>query len=168
MTNYGKVFKKLEEVRKPPQLVLFGKPILTEQQISLSSPATTTTTTASPARTSSEEKMEKPGSFPDGPGSARQQSGQPEQQSSCELLRMREDEHQQEMEACSEIGHCKVFIASEDVGRTLDLSLLASYDELCRKLTDMFGVENTRSLALHVLYRDNKGAEKRIGDEPYR
>lgn len=167
MTNYGKVFKKLEEVKKPPQLVLFGKPILTEQQISLSNSATTTTTTASPVRTSSEEKIDKTGSFPDGPDSARQQSGQREQQSSCEQLRVHEDKHQQEMEACSEIGHCKVFIASEDVGRTLDLSLLASYDELCRKLTDMFGVENSQSLARHVLYRDDKGAEKRIGDEPY-
>ena len=70
-------------------------------------------------------------------------------------------------EANLETGHCKVFMESEDVGRTMDLSLLGSYDELYRKLADMFGIEKSE-MPSHVRYRDTTGAVKLIGDEPFR
>lgn len=53
------------------------------------------------------------------------------------------------------------------MGRTLDLSLLRSYEELYRKLADMFSIENSETLN-NVLYRDVTGAVKHIGGEPFR
>lgn len=67
-----------------------------------------------------------------------------------------------------ETGHCKVFMESEDVGRTLDLSVIGSYQELYRKLAEMFGIEERSDLLTHVVYRDANGVTKRIGDEPFR
>nr|KYP70878.1 Auxin response factor 18 [Cajanus cajan] len=69
-------------------------------------------------------------------------------------------------DASLETGHCKVFMESEDVGRTMDLSLLGSYDELYRKMADMFGIEKSVVLS-HVLYCDITGAVKHIGDEAF-
>lgn len=65
-----------------------------------------------------------------------------------------------------EMGHCKVFMESEDVGRTLDLSVLDSYEELCLKLTDMFGLPESNRKT-HVCYRNSTGAVKYAGDEPF-
>ncbi|XP_011624034.1 auxin response factor 18 [Amborella trichopoda] len=64
------------------------------------------------------------------------------------------------------MGHCKVFMESEDVGRTLDLSLFGSYEELYKKLAAMFMVEE-REMEGRVLYRDANGAVRHTGDEPY-
>ncbi|XP_078427903.1 auxin response factor 18-like [Wolffia australiana] len=64
-------------------------------------------------------------------------------------------------------GHCKVFLDSENVGRTLDLSVLGSYDELYRRLADMFGIHNSDVRSRHVLYRDATGALKHTGDEAF-
>ncbi|CAK9165187.1 unnamed protein product [Ilex paraguariensis] len=64
-------------------------------------------------------------------------------------------------------GHCKVFLESEDVGRTLDLSVLGSYEELYKRLANMFGIERSE-MPSHVLYRDATGAVKQTGDEPFR
>ncbi|KAG7572830.1 Auxin response factor [Arabidopsis suecica] len=66
-----------------------------------------------------------------------------------------------------ETGHCKVFMESEDVGRTLDLSVIGSYQELYRKLAEMFHIEERSDLLTHVVYRDANGVIKRIGDEPF-
>jgi hypothetical protein len=66
-----------------------------------------------------------------------------------------------------ETDHCKVFLESEDIGRTLDLSVLGSYEELHRKLASMFGIESSEMLS-NVLYRDAAGATKHAGDEPFR
>ncbi|KVI09337.1 auxin response factor 18 [Cynara cardunculus var. scolymus] len=63
-------------------------------------------------------------------------------------------------------GHCKVFLESEDVGRTIDLSVLESYEELEKTLANLFGIETFNSLP-HVLYKDSTGDVKRIGDEPF-
>ncbi|XP_027085933.1 auxin response factor 18 [Coffea eugenioides] len=63
-------------------------------------------------------------------------------------------------------GHCKVFLESEDVGRTLDLSVLGSYEELYKKLTSMFMIERSE-LEGHVFYRDATGALKQTGDESF-
>ncbi|CAA0396982.1 unnamed protein product [Arabidopsis thaliana] len=65
-----------------------------------------------------------------------------------------------------ETGHCKVFMESDDVGRTLDLSVLGSYEELSRKLSDMFGIKKSEMLS-SVLYRDASGAIKYAGNEPF-
>ncbi|XP_073226570.1 auxin response factor 18 isoform X2 [Cicer arietinum] len=65
-----------------------------------------------------------------------------------------------------DIGHCKVFLESEDVGRTLDLSLLGSYEELYKKLANMFDLEKSEMLN-HVFYRDATGAVKQTGEEPF-
>ncbi|CAN7070366.1 unnamed protein product [Brassica oleracea var. botrytis] len=65
-----------------------------------------------------------------------------------------------------ETGHCKVFMESDDVGRTLDLSVLGSYEELGVKLSDMFGIQKSEMLG-SVLYRDASGAIKYPGNEPF-
>ncbi|XP_055832091.1 auxin response factor 18-like [Solanum dulcamara] len=62
--------------------------------------------------------------------------------------------------------HCKVFLDSEDVGRTLDLSALGSYAELYNRLADMFGMERL-DMVTRVLYLDATGASRQIGDEPF-
>nr|XP_043634978.1 auxin response factor 18-like [Erigeron canadensis] len=108
---------KEPETPKTSQLVLFGKPILTEQQISQSGNAS-------------------------GSGSGG------------------------ETDLNSETGHCKVFLESEDVGRTLDLSLLNSYEELCKKLANMFKIESSIMLN-RVHYWDTAGTLKQIGDIPF-
>lgn len=149
---------------KTPQLVLFGQPILTEQQISLSCSGDTASL-ALTGNSSSEGNLDKMANFSDGSGSALHQQGLPER-SSCEGVQWYRD-NRQETDSSLETGHCKVFMESEDVGRTLDLSLLGSYDELYRKLAEMFGIENSETLS-NVLYRDITGAVKHIGDEPFR
>ena len=149
---------------KTPQLVLFGQKILTEQQLSLSSSGDTVSPVLT-GNSSSDGNADKVTNFSDGSGSAFHQQGLPER-SSCERFQWYRD-HRQETEAGLETGHCKVFMESEDVGRTLDLSSLGSYDELYRKLGDMFGIEKSEMVS-HVLYRDITGAVKHIGDEPFR
>lgn len=155
--------------QKPQQFLLFGQPILTKQHISLSSSGVT----VSPVRagnSSSEGDVDKVSNVSDGDGSA---SGSGfaihrhsmRERPSCEGL-LRYKGNLQEADANLEIGHCKVFMESEDVGRTLDLSLLSSYEELYRKLATMFGIKSSDMLN-HVLYRDIRGAVKHIGDESF-
>nr|ANI70187.1 auxin response factor ARF15 [Salvia miltiorrhiza] len=139
---------------KAAPFVLFGTPILPVKHISLSC----SSDTVSPARTgnsSSDGNGEKTGNTSDGSGSGLNQNEAPEP-SSCEGI-------QSEL---LETGHCKVFMESEDVGRTLDLSLLCSYEQLYRKLADMFGIEISEMLN-RVLYRDAVGRVKKVGDQPF-
>ena len=56
-------------------------------------------------------------------------------------------------------GHCKAFMESKDVGRTLDLTALGSYEELYKKLANMFGIERSEILN-HVLYHDMMQRER--------
>ncbi|KAJ6403306.1 hypothetical protein OIU84_015255 [Salix udensis] len=113
---------------KKHQFLLFGQPILVEQQISHSC-----STDAFPqvVNDSNREKI-------------------------SDFLR----------ESGMGTGHCKVFLESEDLGRTLDLSELYSYEELQRKLANMFGIDRSEMVS-HVLYQDVTGAAKQIGDEPF-
>ncbi|CAI9266259.1 unnamed protein product [Lactuca saligna] len=67
----------------------------------------------------------------------------------------------------SDSGHCKVFLESENVERTLDLSVLESYQELERTLANLFGIGTFDNSYAHVLYKDSKGDVKQIGDEPF-
>ncbi|GER33537.1 auxin response factor [Striga asiatica] len=108
---------------KKPLFILFGQPILTEQQMSCDWSDDLVCKTENNTKASSGEL---------GP----------------------------------DTGHCKVFLESEDVGRTLDLSVLGSYEELCQRLEHMFGIENSEMLS-HVYYCDVMGAVKQVGDEPF-
>ncbi|XP_027363848.1 auxin response factor 18-like [Abrus precatorius] len=162
MANSTQSSKQLND-GKTTELVLFGQKILTGQPISQSSSGDT----VSPVPTgncSSDGNADKVTNFSDGSGSALHQQGQHER-SSCDRFQWYRD-NCQETETSLETGHCKVFMESEDVGRTMDLSLLRSYDELNRKLADMFGLEKSEMLS-HVLYRDVTGVVKHIGDEPF-
>lgn len=154
MANSTQSTKKQND-GKTSQLVLFGQKIMTEQQISLSSSG----------NSSSDGNADKLTNLSDGSGSALRHQGLQER-TSCERFPLYRDNHQ-ESEASLETGHCKVFLESDDLGRTMDLSLLKSYDELYRKLADMFGIEKSEMLN-HVLYRDITGAVKHIGDQPFR
>ncbi|TYG72248.1 hypothetical protein ES288_D04G005100v1, partial [Gossypium darwinii] len=58
------------------------------------------------------------------------------------------------------------FTESENVGRTLDLSVLRSYEELHGKLANMFGVESSDMLS-NVFYHDAAASVKHTGDEPF-
>ncbi|KAI4318881.1 hypothetical protein MLD38_032538 [Melastoma candidum] len=135
-SHSGKNLKKPDEVRKQSQLVLFGKPILTEQQISISC-------CGRPVLSPSH-------SF----------------NSLAELDGLRPHEDSRDIYVCSENGQCKVFMESEDVGRTLDLTLLGSYDELCKKLEGMFGIEESLKFR-HILCQHMDGVVKHIGHEPF-
>ncbi|MED6188303.1 hypothetical protein PIB30_084675 [Stylosanthes scabra] len=141
---------------KTPQLVLFGQKILTEQQLALSSSGDAVSPVLT-GNSSSDGNADKLNNFSDGSASALHHP----ERSSCDRFPWYKDQRQE-----TEPGHCKVFMESEDVGRTLDLSLLGSYDELHRKLADMFGIERSEMLS-HVLYRDINGAVKHLGDEAF-
>ncbi|XP_057471896.1 auxin response factor 18-like [Actinidia eriantha] len=152
--------KKLDNGKRL-QFVLFGQPILTEQQINLSCSEDTISPVGT-GNSSSEGNTDKMTYMSDGSGSG---YAVPENYSSCEGLQWYK-ENQQETQSRMETGHCKVFRDSEDVGRTLDLSVLRSYEELYRKLANMFGVEQIEMLN-HVLYWDATDSVKQIGDEPF-
>lgn len=140
---------------KAAPFILFGTPILPEKQISLSC----SSDTVSPTRTgnsSSDGNGEKMVNTSDGSGSDLNQNEATERSSGEGI--------QPEL---VETGHCKVFMESEDVGRTLDLSQLGSYEQLYRKLADMFGIEVSEMLN-RVLYRDAMGRAKQVGDQPFR
>ncbi|KAL6145803.1 hypothetical protein ACLB2K_056488 [Fragaria x ananassa] len=163
MSHSPQSTKKSEDV-KPPQLMLFGKPILTEQQISLSSSGDTVSPVVT-GNSSSDGSGDKMANHSENSGSALHQQSVQERSSGEGFHWYKDTRH--EAEANLETGHCKVFMESEDVGRTLDFSQFKSYDELYTKLADMFGIENSETLN-HVLYRDATGAVKHIGDEPFR
>ncbi|KAK6140227.1 hypothetical protein DH2020_026025 [Rehmannia glutinosa] len=134
----GNSIQKSDNGKNAP-FVLFGRPILTEKQISVSCSSDT-------VNSSSDGNANKMGNTSDGSN----QNEAPEFQSELGL----------------ETGHCKVFLESEDVGRTLDLSSLGSYEELYEKMANMFGIEVSEILN-RVLYRDSTGAVKRIGDDTF-
>ena len=55
---------------------------------------------------------------------------------------------------------------SKDVGRTLDLSLFSSYEQLHNMLAKMFGIEES-DLSNRVLYKDATIGVRNTGDQPY-
>lgn len=140
--------KKNNEI-KAPMFLLFGQPIHTKEQISESS---------------SDGNQEKTTYFSDGSGSGVVQNG-PAENSSDDGSPWYKDN--QKSDFGLEMGQCKVFMESEDVGRTLDLTALGSYEELYRKLANMFNVERSEMLS-NVLYQDTSGAVKHTEDEPFR
>ncbi|KAH6807360.1 auxin response factor 16 [Perilla frutescens var. frutescens] len=140
-----------------PSFVLFGQQILTEKQISMSCSSDTASTRHTGHSSSDCNGGDRVGNTSDG---------------SCSVLNLNDTHERSSCEGgfqsdlSPETGHCKVFLESEDVGRTLDLSLLASYDELQEKLASMFRVEISE-ISNHVLYRDTKGAVRQLGEEPF-
>ncbi|XP_040994778.1 auxin response factor 18-like isoform X1 [Juglans microcarpa x Juglans regia] len=144
---------------KRHQFLLFGQPILTEQQISRSS--NDKVSQILDRKNTSDENQEVR-FLSDGSGSTLEQLS-PEKSSSAGS-----SWHQgfQDTELGLDTGHCKVFMQSEDVGRTLDLSVFDSYEELYRRLANMFGIERSDMLS-PVLYQDATGAVKQTGDEPF-
>lgn len=111
-----------------PRFLLFGQPILTEQQMSLH---------CSIGQVSQIPEVQKGG----------------KQVNTAELG--------------IDTGHCKVFLETEDVGQTLDLSVVDSYEELYKKLAHMLGIESSEVMN-SVLYNDATGAVKQIGVDPFR
>ncbi|KAL5560996.1 hypothetical protein UlMin_030743 [Ulmus minor] len=124
--------EKSESVKKH-QFLLFGQPILTEQQIICSCPTDIVSQASS---------LKRPVDVhPDNKGIYAAEFG-------------------------LDTGHCKAFMESKDVGHTLDLTALGSYEELYKKLANMFGIERSEILN-HVQYNDAAGTVKRTGDEPF-
>ncbi|CAD6243421.1 unnamed protein product [Miscanthus lutarioriparius] len=152
---------------KPAGLVLFGRTILTEQQMSLSSSGGAT----SPAATGNSSlywNAEKGPNVSEGSGSGVIQNSPTKQNASSERLPwFRDGSQQQVSELGLEPGQCKVFVESDTVGRNLDLSALSSFDELYGRLSEMFGIEGAE-LWSRVLYRGATGEVKHAGDEPFR
>ncbi|PWA67102.1 Aux/IAA-ARF-dimerization [Artemisia annua] len=128
--------KSSSKDEKKPTFSLFGQPIFTEQQLSDSSSGETGSVVVQ-----------------NGPGSS----------SSDEASPWSKDRRS---EFGLETGHCKIFMESEDVGRTLDLTSFRSYEELHRKLSDMFSVEKSVMMN-NLIYRTSTGAVKHTGDEPF-
>ncbi|TKY67210.1 Auxin response factor 18 [Spatholobus suberectus] len=150
MGKSSKSLEKSDDVKKH-QFLLFGQPILTEQQISRSC----SRDVLSRGKNSLDDDKDKEKCFLDDSQSALPQQFSPGK-ASAELS----------WQLGLDTGHCKVFLESEDVGRTLDLSHLGSYEELYRRLANMFGVERSEILN-HVLYCDATGAVKQTGEEPF-
>lgn len=80
----------------------------------------------------------------------------------CPTASLLKDHHEFSEPSLGRTGICKVFLESEDLGRTLDVSVLDSYDELRAKLAEMFGFDTKAQL----LYRDSTGVVRVAGDEP--
>ncbi|KAL1150214.1 hypothetical protein V6Z11_A10G241800 [Gossypium hirsutum] len=141
---------------KTPHIVLFGQLIFCEQRASQSCSGDTV------GNSSSDGNTEKTAISSDGTGSVLHQNVR-ENSSDEGFPWCKED---QKTDLGLETGHCKVFMESENVGRTLDLSVLGSYEELYGKLANMFGIESSEMLS-SVLYRDAAGSVKHTGDEPF-
>ncbi|XP_004487099.1 auxin response factor 10 [Cicer arietinum] len=130
---------------KRHQFLLFGQPILTEQQIS--------------RKCCSNENKEKEKWFLSDTKSSEQFSSP----GKSSTVTSGDEVCWKQQVGILDSGHCKVFLESEDVGRTIDLSRVGSYEELYTKLANMFGIERLS----HVLYRDATGAVKQTGEEPF-
>ncbi|GLJ37069.1 hypothetical protein SUGI_0751110 [Cryptomeria japonica] len=64
------------------------------------------------------------------------------------------------------IVKCKVFSETEEVGRTLDLTLFSTYEQLYYSLAKMFGIEEFKR-SNRVLYKDIGNTLKHAGEEYY-
>ncbi|KAK4356377.1 hypothetical protein RND71_025348 [Anisodus tanguticus] len=154
MGTSSKILEKNDSVNTP-RFLLFGQPILTEQQISnICSVNAPEVVKIGKDLGRIHLKNER---FPP------EQKGIQESLSSATFYWNR-SYHAAELGV--DTGHCKVFLGSEDVGCTLDLSVLGSYEELYRRLANMFGLERSNMLT-RVLYHAATGAVKHTGDEPF-
>ena len=155
--------KEKSDNAKRYQFLLFGQPILTEQQLSRSCSSEAVSQVIN-RKSSLDGNADKTKDSSDGSGSSLENQFCPEKSSTAGFLW---NQDYRTTEPGLDTGHCKVFLESEDVGRTLDLSVLGSYEELYRRLANMFGIERSEMLG-HVLYQDATGTVKQTGDEPFR
>lgn len=158
LLSMGNSSQKSEKTdgQKTPRFVLFGQPILTEQQMS-NDCSSDVVSKVTQGKISGGTPW-KTGSF------ALDREDLPKSLSGAQFL-WKPGYHASELGL--DTGHCKVFLESENVGRTLDLSVLGSYEELYKRLEHMFGIERLEMVS-HVFYRDATGAVKQAGDEPFR
>ncbi|KAJ6895270.1 auxin response factor 18-like [Populus alba x Populus x berolinensis] len=161
MGNSNQNLEKSDNVKKH-QFLLFGQPIVIEQHISHSCSADAVSQDIN-ERNSSDESSNKE-KISDVLLSAH--GKKIPQVKSCGTGFSWHQSLHNTSEIGKDTGPCKVFLESEDVGWTLDLSALCSYEELHGKLANMFGIERS-DMSSHVLYRDATGAVKQIGDEPF-
>ncbi|KAF0929470.1 hypothetical protein E2562_021571 [Oryza meyeriana var. granulata] len=143
--------EKSDDRKMTPHIMLFGKAIFTEQQIT-SSGSMETLSPGVTGNSSANGNAQKAGNASDGSGS-----------SIC--IGFSSQGHEAS-DLGLEAGHCKVFMESEDVGRTIDLSVFGSYEELYGRLADMFGIEKEKIIS-HLRYRDAAGVVKHMGKVPF-
>ncbi|KAG8082702.1 hypothetical protein GUJ93_ZPchr0014g47017 [Zizania palustris] len=152
---------------KPAGFLLFGRTILTEEQMKSGSSGGTT---ASPAATHNHKRS--PNWETDKVPNASEGSdsgvieGSPTDNTASWRFRRFGDNSRHASEYRQEAGPCKVFVESDAVGRNLDLSALSSFEELYTRLSDMFIIDSAE-LKSHVLYRSAAGEVKNVGDEPF-
>ncbi|KAK4358719.1 hypothetical protein RND71_020948 [Anisodus tanguticus] len=154
MGTSSKILEKNDSVNTP-RFLLFGQPILTEQQIS------------NGCSVNAPEVVQIGKDL--GRIQLKNERFPPEQKSiqgglSSATFFWNRGYHAAELGV--DTGHCKVFLESEDVGCTLNLSVLGSYEELYRRLANMFGLERSDMLT-RVLYHTATGSVKHTGDEPF-
>uniref|UniRef100_A0A0D9W780 Auxin response factor n=1 Tax=Leersia perrieri TaxID=77586 RepID=A0A0D9W780_9ORYZ len=66
-----------------------------------------------------------------------------------------------------DLGQCKVYVQSEEVGRSLDISELSSFEELYARLSEMFSIDGDGMSHTRVVYNSLSGKDKHAGDEPF-
>ncbi|KAG8091991.1 hypothetical protein GUJ93_ZPchr0012g21698 [Zizania palustris] len=136
---------------KTPHIMLFGKAIFTEQPI-VSCGSRETHSPGVTGHSSPNRNAQKTGNAFDGSGS-----------SICIGF---SSQGYDASDLGLEAGHCKVFMESVDIGHTIDLSLIGSYEELYGRLADMFGIEK-EEIGSHLHYRDAAGVVKHTGEVPF-
>ncbi|KAI3461425.1 hypothetical protein Pfo_018088 [Paulownia fortunei] len=158
LLSMGNSSQKLEKTDgvKTPRFILFGQPILTEQQMSHDQSCDAVSKVALGQSSSGAAPWKTANSAP-----ALQD---PLKSLSSAQFFWKQGHHAADLGL--DTGHCKVFLESEDVGRTLDLSVLGSYEELYKKLEHMFEIERSE-MRSHLFYRDATGAVKQAGEEPF-
>uniref|UniRef100_A0A0A9B7L5 PB1 domain-containing protein n=1 Tax=Arundo donax TaxID=35708 RepID=A0A0A9B7L5_ARUDO len=161
--------KKPDDV-KATRLVLFGRAILTEEQIKANASVGPSSlgATGNGSSKSDCDAEKAPTNTSEGSSSGVIQGSPTKNSSSSWRLQWFGDNGSQSpSEFGLEPGQCKVFVESDAVGRNLDLSALGSFEELYTRLSDMFCIDNAE-LRSHVLYSAAAGEVKHVGDEPFR
>ncbi|KAL5216500.1 hypothetical protein ABZP36_007901 [Zizania latifolia] len=149
---------------KPAGFLLFGRTILTEEQMKGGSSGGTASPAATHKRSPNWDADKVPNAS-EGSGSGVIQ-GSPTDNTASWRLRWFGDNSNHASDYRQEAGQCKVFVESDAVGRNLDLSALGSFEELYTRLSDMFIIDSAE-LKSHVLYRSAAGEVKNVGDEPF-
>ncbi|OEL29898.1 Auxin response factor 8 [Dichanthelium oligosanthes] len=163
---------KKPDAAKPAGLVLFGRTILTQQQMSLSGSGGATSPAATGNSSPNWNAADKGPNASEGSGSGSgsgvtQNSPTKNAPSSERVPWFMDGSQSQAPELVGlEPGQCKVFVESDTVGRNLDLSALGSFEELYGRLSEMFCMESAE-LRSRVLYRGGAGDVKHAGDEPF-
>jgi hypothetical protein len=159
--------KKADDV-KPPGIVLFGRTILTKEQIKGSTNSSGGQLTSPASKTDSDAENKAPNTS-SGSGSGVIQGSPTKNESSSWRLQWSAGDNGSESssEFGLEPGQCKVFVESDAVRRNLDLSALSSFEELYARLSGMFCIDDAE-LRSHVLYRTASGDVKHVGQEAFR